>query len=188
MIRRALTLITTTTLATTLTACTPDSATPTPFTPSPAPTSAPATSVPGQAPEAAGAVAAYRQYIAATDVMAASGGTNVTEVQKYASGVMLAAQLNQAATFRGRKWHSVGRVKVVWAKAMKVGPKTADGRINEIVVQACVDSSQAIALTADGKKVRPANAPTQLVDEMKMLRAKDGWKADYPQSRKAGKC
>ena len=186
MIRQALTLTITTTLA--LTACTSGSATPTPFTPSAAPTSTPATSTPAQAPEAEAAVTAYRNYIAAADVMAASGGTNVTEIQKYASGVMLAAQLNQAATFRGRKWHSVGRVKVVWANAMKIGPKTADGQINEIVVQACVDSSQAIALTADGKKVRPANAPTQLVDEMKMLRAKDGWKADYPQSRKAWKC
>jgi hypothetical protein len=161
------------------------SATPPPFTPSSAPTTP---SSPGDSTAAADAVAAYRLFIAATDVMASSGGRDVSELQKHASGAMLGAELNQAATFKARKWHSVGTQKVVWAKALKIAPPNADGQVNEIVVQACVDSSHAIALTADGKKVRPPGAPTQLVDEMKMLRAGGVWKANFPQSRKAGKC
>jgi len=51
-----------------------------------------------------------------------------------------------------------------------------------------VDTSQAIALDADGKKVRAPGAPTQLIDEMRMRRSQRVWKADFSQSRKAGKC
>ena len=101
---------------------------------------------------------------------------------------MLGAELNQAATFRARKWHSVGHQKVVWARALKVGTATPDGQINDVTVQACVDSSQAVALTAEGKKVRPAGTATQMIDEMRMVRDAGIWKANYPQSRKAGKC
>ena len=56
---------------------------------------------------------AYRQFVAATDVSYASGGVNVAELKKYVSGVMLAAELNQADTFKGKKWHSVGTQQVV---------------------------------------------------------------------------
>jgi hypothetical protein len=190
MSRRVLAAAITVVLAATLTSCrgTPSgSATPPPFTPTSVPTT-PTPSSPGDPTTVADAVASYRLFIAATDVMASSGGRDVSELQKHASGAMLAAELNQATTFKAQKWHSVGKQKVVWAKALKIAPASADGQINEITVQACVDSSQAIALTADGKKVRPPGAPTQLVDEMKMLRAGGVWKANFPQSRKAGKC
>ncbi|ONI76691.1 hypothetical protein BWI15_05200 [Kribbella sp. ALI-6-A] len=120
--------------------------------------------------------------------MARSGGEDVTELRKWASGTMLGAELNQAATFKGRKWRSVGEQKVVWAKVLTLGTPGPNGEVNEAVVEACVDSSQAIASGPDGKPIRPANAPTQLVDRMKMVYASGAWKANFPQSRKAGKC
>ncbi len=119
--------------------------------------------------------------------MATSGGRDTSELRKYASGAMLGAELNQAATFKAQKWHSVGKQKVVWTKVLKIAPQNS-GRADEITVQACVDSSQAIALTTDGKKVRPPGTPTQLLDEMKMVRARDEWRANFPQSRRAGRC
>jgi hypothetical protein len=183
--------MTTALLAVTLTACDNDpagSATPPPFTPSTAPTSSPTPSDPAQSTAVAEAVTAYGQFIAAIDVAGTSGGQNVSELKKFASGAMLGAELNQAATFRAQKWHSVGRQKVVWAKALKIGVPDAIGQIDDITVQACVDTSQAIALDAHGKKVRAPGAPTQLIDEMRMRRSQRVWKADFSQSRKAGKC
>jgi hypothetical protein len=164
------------------------SATPPPFTPSTAQTT---TTTPSATPTSTGpdgAVEAYRQFIAATDVMARSGGEDVSGLRKWASGTMLGAELNQAATFKGRKWRSVGQQKVVWAKVLNVGTPGPNGEVNEVIVEACVDSSQAIASGPDGKPIRPANAPTQLVDRMKMVYASGAWKAAFPQSRKAGKC
>jgi hypothetical protein len=186
---RQVTAVTTVVLALSLTACdggSSGSATPPPFTPSTVP---PATTLtPSERPESDGAVEAYRQFIAATDVMARSGGEDVTALRKYSSGTMLAAELNQAVTFKGRKWRSVGQQKVVRAKVVTTGTPGPDGAVNEVVVEACVDSSQAITTGPDGKPVRPANAPTQLIDQMKMVRAAGAWKADYPHSRKPGKC
>jgi hypothetical protein len=136
----------------------------------------------------AAASTAYRQFVAATDVAYASGGVNIVELKKYASGVMLAAELNQAETFRGKKWHSVGSQQVVWVKAMTVGKPDAGGQINDLTLQACVDSSKATAVDASGKSVKAPGTPSQSIDEMRMRRAQGVWKADYPQSRKAGTC
>lgn len=173
-----------------LSACdTTGSATPPPFTPSTA-TKSP-TPTPTGSPETdavAAASTAYRQFIAATDVAYSSGGVNVTELKKYASGVMLAAELNQAATFRGKRWHSVGRQRVVWVRKLTVGKPDASGQFNDLVLQACVDSSNATAVDASGKSVKAPGTPTESIDEMRMRRVQGAWKADYPQSRKAGTC
>ncbi|MGW6283038.1 hypothetical protein [Kribbella sp. NPDC055071] len=136
----------------------------------------------------AAASMAYREFIAATDVSYASGGVNVSEVKKHASGVMLKAELNQADTFRGNKWHSVGVQQVVWVKALQLGKPDATGQINSLTLQACIDSSKATAVDAAGKSVKAPGTPTQLIDQMRMLRTQGTWKADYPQSRKAGTC
>ncbi|WP_433167501.1 hypothetical protein [Kribbella sp. CA-247076] len=136
----------------------------------------------------AAASTAYRQFIAATDTSYASGGVNVAELKKHATGVMLAAELNQAATFRGRKWHSVGRQRVVWVKPLTVGKPDASGQINGLTLQACIDGSKATAVDATGKSVKAPGTPLETIDEMRMLRVQGIWKADYPQSRKAGKC
>ncbi|GAA1509403.1 hypothetical protein GCM10009741_02830 [Kribbella lupini] len=176
-------------VALSLTACnggSSGSATPPPFTPSSVPPASSTT--PSEHPGSDGAVEAYRQFIAATDAMGRSGGADVTGLRKYSSGTMLAAELNQAATFKGRKWRSVGQQKVVRAKVLTTGTPGPDGAVNEVVVEACVDSSQAITTGPDGKPVRPANAPTQLVDQMKMVRVAGAWTANYPHSRKPGKC
>jgi len=188
MLRRLATAALTATVATTLPACTPDSPKPPPFTPSTAatPTSTPTDSARTNAVSAASG--AYRQFIAATDVAGASGGVDVSELKKYASGVMLSVELNQADTFRGKKWHSVGRQQVVWVKPLVVGKPDTSGLINELTLQACVDSSQATAVDANGKSVKVPGTPTQIIDEMRMRRLQGSWKADYPQRRKAGKC
>ncbi|MGY4770434.1 hypothetical protein ACXC9Q_26280 (plasmid) [Kribbella sp. CWNU-51] len=136
----------------------------------------------------AAASTAYRQFVAATDAAYASGGVNVSELKTYASGVMLAAELNQAETFKGKRWHSVGRQQVVWVKALTIGKQDAGGEINDLTLQACVDSSKATAVDASGKSVKAPGTPTQSIDEMRMRRTQGAWKADYPQSRKAGTC
>ncbi|MGW1342964.1 hypothetical protein ACWCOV_18075 [Kribbella sp. NPDC002412] len=166
-----------------------DSATPPPFTPSTitnSPTPTPTESA--QASAVSAASEAYRKFIAATDVAGASGGVNVTELKKYASGVMLAAELNQADTFRGKKWRSIGRQQVMWVKPLTVGKPDASGQITEMTLQACVDASQATAVDANGKSVKVPGTPTEIIDEMRMRRLQGSWKADYPQSRKGGKC
>lgn len=94
---------------------------------------------------------AYRQFIAATDAAYSSGGVNVGGLKKYATGVMLKAELNQAEIFRGRKWHSVGRQQVVWVKPLTVGTADANGQINEVTVQACVDATTAPPSTRAGR-------------------------------------
>jgi hypothetical protein len=189
MLRRLAAALLTATVATTLPACDNSSAQPPPFTPSaatPTPTSTATESA--QAAAVSAASNAYRQFIAATDVTYASGGVNVAELKKHASGVMLAAELNQAATFRGKKWHSVGRQDVVWVKALTVGKPDASGQINDLTLQACVDSSKATAVDANGKSVKVPGTPTQSIDEMRMRRVQGAWRADYPQSRRAGTC
>jgi hypothetical protein len=189
MLRRLATALLAATVATTLPACDNSSAQPPPFTPSaatPTPTSTPTESA--QAAAVSAASNAYRQFIAATDVAGASGGVNVAELKKTASGVMLGVELNQAEIFRGKKWHSVGRQQVMWVKPLAVGKPDATGQINDMTVQACVDSSKAGAVDASGKSVKAPGTPTQILDEMRMRRLQGIWKADYPQSRKAGKC
>ncbi|MFI7062566.1 hypothetical protein ACIBL3_16410 [Kribbella sp. NPDC050124] len=94
--------------------------------PTTTPTPTPAESAESKA--VAGASSAYRQFIAATDTAYASGGVNVADLKMHASGVMLAAELNQAATFRGKRWHSVGRQVVVWIKPLTVASRTRAGR------------------------------------------------------------
>ncbi|WUJ72421.1 hypothetical protein OG809_03955 [Kribbella soli] len=126
--------------------------------------------------------------MAATDISYSSGGVNVAALNKYASGVMLKVELNQAETFRARSWHSVGHLQVVWIKPLTIGKPAADGQIDNLVLSACVDSSKTDALDAKGKSVRLPGTPTQSVDEMRMRRIKGAWKADYPQSRKGAKC
>jgi hypothetical protein len=165
------------------------SATPPPFTPSTmtnSPTPAPTEAAEEKA--VAAASIAYRQFIAATDVAYASGGINVAELRKYASGVMLKVELNQADWFRGQKWHSIGRQQVIWVKPLTVGKPDAAGQINDLTLQACVDGSKATAVDANGKSVKEPGTPPQVIDEMRMRRIQGAWKADYPQSRKAGKC
>jgi len=111
-----------------LTGCDSDSSpNPTPFTPSTS-TATPTPTNSAEDTAVAAASTAYRQFVAATDVAYASGGVNIVELKKYASGVMLAAELNQAETFRGKKWHSVGSQQVVWVKAMTVGKPDAAAR------------------------------------------------------------
>jgi hypothetical protein len=172
----------------TLTACDGNSggsATPPPFTPSTPPTAPTATPSPSAG---ADAVEAYRQFIAATDLAANSGGVDVSRIRQFASGAMLASELNQAATFRGNRWRSTGQQKVVWGKAVKIGPANSQGQITQVTVQACVDGSQAIAVDAAGKRIRPSTAPTQVIDQMRMVLAKGVWQANFPESRKGGKC
>ncbi|MFG1812327.1 hypothetical protein ACGFIF_01060 [Kribbella sp. NPDC049174] len=176
-------------VAATVPACTSNNPEPAPFTPSiatPSPTETPTESA--QTAAVSAASNAYRQFVAATDVAYASGGVNVTELKKYASGVMLGAELNQAATFRGRRWHSVGRQRVMWVTPLTVGKPDATGQINDMTLRACVDASHATAVDANGKSVKLPGTPTQVIDEMRMRRLQGSWKADYPQSRKGGKC
>jgi hypothetical protein len=162
--------------------------------PNTTPTSPPNSSTtpsPSNSPEAqavAAASAAYRGFVAATDTSYTSGGVNVTALSRYASGVMLKVELNQAEIFRARKWHSVGHVEVVWVKPLTIGRPGAGGEINSLTLSACVDSSKATAVDAKGKSVKLPGTPTQTIDEMRMVRAKGVWKADYPQSRKGAKC
>jgi hypothetical protein len=98
---------------------------------------------------------------------------------------MLAAELRTAATYRGRKWRGVGDVEVLSTKVLKVGPAAADGRVNEVTVQACLDSSRADAVDAKGKSVRKPGTPTRLLDEMQMRFAGGAWKASYGMNKAA---
>jgi hypothetical protein len=101
---------------------------------------------------------------------------------------MLAVELNQADTFRGKKWRSIGHQQVIWVKPLVVRKADASGQINALTLQACVDASKATAVDANGKSVKVPGTPTQIIDEMRMRRLQGSWKADYPQSRKGGKC
>lgn len=187
MRRRLATAALITTVAT-LPACDNPSPKPPPFTPSTAPAST--ASSPSTTPEnasAAAAEAAYRRYIAAKDATQASGGHNVSELPKVATGIILKAELNQAATFRGRKWRGVGQVDVVWAKALKIGPSGANGQVTEVTVQACLDSSKATAVDATGKSVKKPGTATMWLDEMQMRLVEGAWKAYYGMN-KAAKC
>ncbi len=170
-----------------VTACSPSNPKPPPLTPS-APTSS-QPSTPSAEKEAVDAASlAYRKFISATDITGASGGTDTAELRKYASGVMLASELNQADTFRGNKWHSVGQQQVMWVKPLKLEPPDAAGAITTLTLQACVDSSKATAVDAQGRSVKLPGTPTQSIDEMRMRYVVGSWKADKALGRKAGRC
>lgn len=190
MIRRVTAGLTSALLVTTLTACNGEStgsATPPPFTPSSAPTTPTSTPSSPQAVASAGAEDGYRRFLAQKDATAASGGKNVGGLSAVATGAILGAELNQAATFRARKWRGVGQTKVLWTKALKVGPVGADGKIAEVTVQACYDSSESTAVDATGKSVKKPGTPTLWFDEMQMRMSGGAWKAHYGVN-KAAKC
>jgi hypothetical protein len=175
---------------TALTACQGSPEAGQPNTPAPSASPTP-TRTPSESPEAQAVTAAstaYRGFVAATDAMYISGGVNVTALNKYASGVMLNAELIEAEKFRGYKWHSVGHLQVVWIKPLTIGKPNASGQIDNLVLSACVDSSNAGAVDSKGKSVRLPGTPNQTVDEMRMRHVQGAWKADYPQSRKAATC
>jgi hypothetical protein len=180
MNRRALAAALATAVVSTLTACDPSgSATPPPFTPSSAPTTATSTPPAPQAVASAGAQAGYRKYIEVTDATMASGGKNTSALSQVAIGAILGSELNQAATFRARKWRGTGKTAVIWTKALKFGPTGADGQVSEVTVQACYDSSKSIAVDTSGKSVKKPGTPTRWLDEMQM-RLSDGlWKASF---------
>ncbi|HEY3562054.1 MAG TPA: hypothetical protein VGL05_31520 [Kribbella sp.] len=157
-------------------------ASPTSATPSSSPTPTDSTEA-----QAAAAQAGYRAYIAAKVATAASGGTNVAGLSKVATGVMLSTELNQAATYKSRRWHAVGEIEVIWTKALKVGAAGANGQITEITVQACVDASKVTAVDAQGKNVKPTGAPSRWIDEMQMHFDQNAWKAYYGMNQ-ATKC
>ncbi|MFC9693074.1 hypothetical protein ACFTSF_31275 [Kribbella sp. NPDC056951] len=187
MLRRFTAALATVTFAVACTACSGNNPKPPPFTPSvPSQSATPTPSAEGVAVEAASS--AYRKFVAATDITGASGGTDTAELRKHASGVMLASELNQAETFRGKKWHSVGRQQVMWVKSLKVELPDATGAITSLTLQACVDSSKATAVDAQGKSVKLPGTPPQTIDEMRMRYLEGSWKADKPLSRKAGRC
>lgn len=171
-----------------LTACTPDNPKPPPFTPS-APTSAPSAPPPtASAPEKEagdGAQAGYRAYLAAVTATQASGGTKDAQLSEVATGAILKSELEQAATFRKRKWRGTGQIAVIWTKALKLGAVGSDGRINEATVQACFDSSKSIAVDAAGKSVKKPGTPTRWLDEMQMRRDGKVWKASSGLNRAA---
>jgi hypothetical protein len=168
-------------------ACDGGSATPPPFTPSAAPTSASSTPASPQTEAGDGAQAGYRRYLLAKVATEVSGGTNTKNLSSVATGVILASELNQATTFRGNKWHSVGHIDVVWTKVLKVGPVGADGKISEVTVQACFDSSKISAVDSKGKSVKEPGTPTRWLDEMQMRLNAGAWKASYGLN-KAAKC
>lgn len=163
---------------------------PPPSTSSPAVSATPSPT-PSDTPEevaVAAASVAYRGFVAATDAMYRSGGRDVTALNKYASGVMLKAELVEAEKFRGSKWHSVGSLRVVWVKPLSVGEPNASGEIDNLILRACVDSSKAGAVDSTGKSVRLPGTPNQTVDEMRMRHVQGTWKADFAQSRKPATC
>jgi hypothetical protein len=129
----------------------------------------------------------YRRFLAQKDATAASGGKNIGGLSAVATGAILGAELNQAATFRARKWQGVGQTKVLWTKALKVGPIGADGKIAEVTVQACYDSSESTAVDATGKSVKKPGTPTRWLDEMRMRMSGGAWKAYYGVN-KAARC
>ena len=187
MIRRLVTTAAAALAASVLVACNSGSATPTPFTPSPAPsTSSTPSADPGQS-AAAAAQAAYRGYIAAKLATAVSGGNDTSGLSKVATGIMLKTELNQAATFRGRKWRGVGQIDVIWTKTLSVGPVAANGQIAEVTVQACVDGSKVTTVDAKGSNVKKPGTPTRWIDEMQMRLDHGAWKAYYGMN-KAAQC
>ena len=173
-----------------LTACqgSPEAGQPNTVPPSVSSTPSPsATPTNSSAAQAAAAQAGYRAYIAAKVATAASGGTDVAGLSKVATGVMLEVELNQAASYKGRRWHAVGQIEVIWTKAVKLGTPAAGGQITEITVQACLDASKVTAVDAQGKRVKPSGAPTRWIDEMQMRFDHDAWKA-YKGMNRATKC
>jgi hypothetical protein len=188
MPRRAITAaVITLTVAAPLAACNNNgSATPPPFTPS---TVAPTSTTPSTPndPVTAAAEVAYRRFIEVKDATAASGGKNVADLPKVATGAILGAELNQAATFRAQKWHSVGRTKVLWTKPLKLGSPSADGSVTVVTLQACYDSAEVTAVDATGKSVKKPGTPTRWLDEMQMHLVEGAWKA-YFGLNKAAKC
>ncbi len=103
----------------------------------------------------------------------------MAELPKVATGIILKSELNQAATFRGRKLRGVGQDEVVWTKALKSGPSGANGQVTEVTVQACLDSSKATAVDATGKSVKKPGTATRWLDEMQMRFVEGAWKAYY---------
>lgn len=171
-----------------LTACDGNSggsATPPPFTPSTAPTSA-STPVDPAALAGSEAVAAYRKYRQVIDTMTASGGQDVKGLDSVTTGVELKASLNQAATYRGRKIHSVGSIKVLWVRPVKVGSPSA-GLISTATVQACYDTADAKAVDANGKSVRPPGLPTRWLDNRDLKLVDGAWKVAIGKNE-AAKC
>ncbi|MEU8223521.1 hypothetical protein [Kribbella sp. NPDC048915] len=123
--------------------------------------------------------------MAAKMATAASGGKDVAGLSKVAVGIMLKAELNQAALYRGRELRSVGRIDVVWTKPLKVGAAGTNGQIAEITVQACLDASKAKTVDAQGKNVKAPGTPTRWLDEMQMRFDHGAWKAYYGTNRAA---
>jgi hypothetical protein len=159
---------------------------PPPSTSSPTPSS-PATPTDSSAAQAAAAQAGYRAYIAAKVATAASGGTDVTGLSKVATGVMLKTELNQAATYKARRWHAIGQIEVVWTKPIKIGAPAASGQITEVAVRACLDASKVTAVDAQGKSVKESGTPTRWLDDMQMHFDGNAWKASKGMNQ-AAKC
>jgi hypothetical protein len=157
-------------------------------TPSPSTTT---TASPAPTPDsrqvaAQGAIAGYRRYVQVLDAMTASGGTRTADLPKVATGIELAASVNQAATYRGRQIHSEGSRVVVWVKPLVVGAPT-NGVITRVTVQACHDTTHITAVDRTGKSIKRPGTPNRWIDRRELWLVDGIWKVQN--GRKQGaKC
>ncbi|GAB2579314.1 hypothetical protein [Kribbella endophytica] len=175
-------------VAVALTACDSNaggSATPPPFTPSAAPTTA---STPTDPSAAAGvaAVEAYKRYRQVIDTMTGSGGTDVKDLPSVTTGLELEASKNQAVTYQGRKVHTVGQIKVLWARPGTISAPV-DGKVVAVSVQACYDTTNIKAVDAAGKNVRPPGTPDRWLDNREVKFVGGSWKVANGRNQ-AAKC
>ncbi len=151
-----------------------------------APTSSPSATPDSRQVAAAGAIAGYRRYVQVLDAMTASGGRKTQDLPKVATGIELAASMNQAATGRGQQIHSIGSRVVVWMRPLLVGTP-ASGVITRITVAACHDTTHITAVDRTGKSIKRPGTPNRWIDRRELWLVDGVWKVQN--GRKQGtKC
>src|SRR6266540_2644395 len=151
-----------------------------------APTSSPSATPDSRQVAAAGAIAGYRRYVQVLDAMTASGGRKTQDLPKVATGIELAASMNQAATYRGQQIHSIGSRVVVWVRPLVVGTP-ASGVITRITVAACHGTTHITAVDRTGKSIKRPGTPNRWIDRRELWLVDGVWKVQN--GRKQGtKC
>ncbi len=128
--------------------------------PGPSPTPSPSISIPSnlspaEAEAAANAIEAYKQWVAAVDVMAQSGGADLSPLRAIAVQTALDTGIREAAMFSTRGWRVVGDRQAHWITVEEVNLKNDASRkqVPRVTLRGCMDATHTEVLANIGQAV-----------------------------------
>lgn len=126
-------------------------ATPTPSTK----ISVPASMSPAETKAVGNAIEAYKQWVAAYDVLRRSGGKNVKPLQEFATQTTLASGQQAAALYATKGWHSIGSIEIREVRIERVSMAIDLDKdvLPEVALATCVDASNVDVLDPGGSSV-----------------------------------